>query len=504
MDAGPPCPPVGGLEIEMNDDDDRRRHPLAWARLRFLVVGPLLADPPAPGALREALRALVDRSWRHPTDPTRELRFGASTIERWYYQARKARDPVAALSRKPRADRGKEKAISASLLEELARQYGAYPGWTFRLHADNLAVLAATDRTRFGPTPSYPTVRRLMQRRGWVRRRLPRNPTRGQERALERLERREVRLYEAAAVHALWHFDFHHGSRRVLDGKGQWHTPLCLCFLDDRSRLCCHIQWFYAEDTRSLVHGLIQAFCKRGLPRSLLYDNGAAMVAAETVGGITRLGIVPDPTLPYSPDQNGKQERFWGTIEGRLIAMLDRVDPLTLDFLNRATQAWIEGEYNQHFHEEIGTTPVARMLAGPDVARPAPDLETLRQRFTRCETRIQRRSDGTIRVGGHRFELPSRLRTLHEVHVRWRSWDLTEAWVVDGRTDDLLATIRPVDVEENGRTRRRALEPAQGPAVPRPAPGADPIPPLLAKLLAEHAATGLPPAYIPIGENEDV
>jgi transposase InsO family protein len=435
-------------------------------------------------------------------DRTREVRFGTSTIERWYYQARTAPDPVGALARSARSDAGKEKAISPTLLEELARQYGAYPNWSYRLHADNLAVVAARDRARYGAVPSYPTVRRAMQRRGWVRRRLPRNPTAGQQRALQRLERREVRLFEASAVHALWHFDFHHGSRRVVDPTGRWHTPLCLCILDDRSRVCCHIQWFLAEDARSLVHGLVQAFCKRGLPRALLHDNGAAMVAAETVGGIDRLGIVSDPTLPYSPDQNGKQERFWATIEGRLCAMLDRVEGLTLDFLNQATQAWIEGEYNQRLHEEIGTTPIARLLAGPDVSRPAPDLDTLRRRFTRCETRIQRRSDGTLRVGGRRFEVPSRFRTLREVHVRWRAWDLGEVWLVDGRTDACLATLRPVDREHNGRTGRRAL-PAPETEVPRPGPDADPIPPLLAKLLAEHAATGLPPAYLPLGDTDD-
>lgn len=503
MSSGPPRPSVGGLENRMAKDQKTQRQPLAWARLRFLVVGPLLAAPPEAGALRKALEDLAARGWPHPTNPGPELRFGTSTIERWYYQARKANDPVAVLARRPRADRGTEKVFTAALLEALALQYGAHPNWSYKLHYDNIVVVAAKSPERYGAPPSYPTLRRAMHRRGWRRRRLPRNPTAGQERALERLERREVRLFEASAVHALWHFDFHHGSRRVLDERGQWHTPLCLCILDDRSRVCCHIQWFLAEDTRSLAHGLIQAFCKRGLPRSVLHDNGAAMLAAETVEGFERLGITPDPTLPYSPDQNGKQERFWGTIEGRLIAMLDRVDPLSLEFLNRATQAWIEGEYNQHHHEEIDTTPIERMLAGPDVSRQAPDLETLRLRFTRRETRIQRRSDGTIRVGGVRFELPSRLRTLTEVHVRWRAWDLTQAWIVDGRSNDVLATVAPVDVEENGRTARRALTPASEFEVPRPAPGTDPIPPLLAKLLAEHAATGLPPAYIPLGENDD-
>jgi hypothetical protein len=37
---------------------------------------------------------------------------------------------------------------------------------------------------------------------------------------------------------------------------------------------------------------------------------------------------------------------------------------------------------------------------------------------------------------------------------------------------------------------------------PEPDTKADPYPPLLRKLLEEYAATGLPPAYIPIGGNQ--
>ena len=50
-----------------------------------------------------------------------------------------------------------------------------------------------------------------------------------------------------------------------------------------------------------LVHGLSQAFQKRALPRSLMTDNGAAMKAAEFLAGLHTLGVMFDPTLPYSP-----------------------------------------------------------------------------------------------------------------------------------------------------------------------------------------------------------
>ena len=87
-----------------------------------------------------------------------------------------------------------------------------------------------------------------------------------------------------------WHLDFHHGSRKVLTRAGQWVTPLLLGVIDDRSRLVCHLQWYLDETAESLVHGLSQAFMKRGLPRALMTDNGAAMLAEETVSGLAAAG----------------------------------------------------------------------------------------------------------------------------------------------------------------------------------------------------------------------
>ena len=484
----------------MDDDRQSAGGHRAWAHLRFSIVGALLAAPPPDGELGAEIRALSERTWRHPSDPEREVRFGFSTIERWYYDARAAADPVGALVRQVRSDAGKEKAISAELLGELGKQYGLHPSWSYKLHADNIAVVASADPAKYGTVPSYPTVRKAMKRRAWTKRSVPRHPTPGQLRSLHRREHRETRSYEAPAVHALWHLDFHQGRHRIVDTAGNCHTPYALAILDDRSRLCCHIQWYLAESAENLVHGLVQAFCKRGLPRAIMHDNGSAMRAAETQNGITDSGSLPEPTLEYSPDQNGKQEVFWGTVEGRLGKMVERIEALSLDFLNRATAAWVEGDYNHRKHEEIDTTPVQRMLAGPDVSRKAPPIDVLRRRFTREVKRTQRKSDGTVSIAGVRFEIPSRLRTLDTPTLRYAEWDLSSAWVVDPRTHDVLAAIRPLDKARNASGIRRALQSVSEVAVPPPSPDADPIPPLLRKLLAEYAATGLPPAYLPKDE----
>jgi hypothetical protein len=67
-----------------------------WARLRFAIIGPLLAAPPGQGELQTVLGLLAAKTWRHPTSGL-DVNFGLSTLERWYYAARKADDPVAAL-----------------------------------------------------------------------------------------------------------------------------------------------------------------------------------------------------------------------------------------------------------------------------------------------------------------------------------------------------------------------------------------------------------------------
>ena len=478
-----------------------------WAQLRFAVVGQLLAAPPDKGELRAAIEDLAARTWVHPStgDP---VRFGFSTIERWYYRAVAERtDPVGVLRRKIRADAGRQIGVSDVIRREVLSQYAAHRSWSVKLHHDNLVVLAET-RPDLGPVPSYATLRRFMRANGLdKRRRLTPRTTSGAERAEARIVEREVRRYEAEYVNGLWHWDCHHGSRKVLTARGDWVTPILFGVLDDRSRLACHLQWYLAETAEVIAHGLSQAFQKRGLPRAALSDNGPAMTAAEIAEGLARLGILHHTTLPYSPYQNAKQEAFWGPVEGRLIAMLEHVPDLTLAFLNEATQAWVEHEYNRTRHSEIGTTPLARFLEDPAVTRPSPDSDGLRIAFTRSAQRTQKKSDGSIVIEGRRFEVPSRYRHLTRIEVRYAKWDLSLVHLVDERTGNVLARLFPQDKTLNASGLRRSLEPLAN-AMPEPARSApasltSPIPPLLQRLLDKQASSGLPPAYLPKDDRND-
>lgn len=124
-------------------------------------------------------------------------------------------------------------------------------------------------------------------------------------------------------------------------------------------------------------------------------DNGAAMLSAEFTQGLERCGILHQTTLPYSPYQNAKQEFFWTHIEGRLLPMLEGEANLSLSFLNKATQAWLEGEYHHKLHSELGCSPLQRYLDSPNVGRDSPSSLQLRQAFRQQVKRKQRRSEGT-------------------------------------------------------------------------------------------------------------
>lgn len=469
----------------------------AWARLRFAIIGPLLSSPPRRGELKVAITALATRTWRHPVTGE-DVHFAFSTIETWYYRSRKAQhDPFGVLRRARRKDSGTWIAVGDDLKHAILLQYKSGKDWSYKLHYDNLLALCA-EKPELKPLPSYSTLRRFMKKHGLLKQKATgKRP--GQIQAQKRFEGREVRSYEVEHVGALWHLDFHHSSLAVLTPDGRWVKPVLLAIIDDFSRLCCHAQWYLEETAETLVHGYSQATQKRGLPRATLSDRGAPMIAEEFHDGMAILGIIHEMTLPYSPYQNAKQEIFWATIEGRLMKMLSVVPDVTLGFLNEATIAWVEGEYNRTRHSETKETPLERFLRGPDVSRPSPSSEHLRQAFRRQATRKQRRSDGTASIEGVRVEIPDRFRHIERLTFRYARWDFSSIHIVDPATGELLAPVFPIDKAKNAEGKRRVRAPAPLADVPEPmadTAGAA-IPPLLRKLLREYSACGLPPAYIP-------
>jgi transposase InsO family protein len=387
---------------------------------------------------------------------------------------------------------------SKELKEYISKQYKLYPDWSYRLHADNIAAAMRKSESLGDRIPSYQTVTRFMKQSNLYRKKkVNRKQNPGMKLAQSRLEKAEVRSFEMDYVGALYHFDFHKYERKVLNSKGQLIIVKCFAIHDDHSRLACHIQWYDEENTENLVHGICQAFMKRGLPRALLSDNGKAMKASAFVAGVVKLGILHNYTLAYSPHQNGKTERFWGSLEGRLMAMLKGKENITLDFLNEVTQAWVEMEYNRKINKEMGCSPYDRILNSPDVTRKSPSWEELKLAFRKEVIRSQRKNDQTVSLEGVRYEIPGQYRTLKKIRLRYAPWNLSLIHMVDdeGKT---LAKLYPQDKSRNADASRRKLDYEETNVDVK----TEDIPPLLEEILKSFAETGLPAAYIPSNKDE--
>jgi hypothetical protein len=177
--------------------------------------------------------------------------------------------------------------------------------------------------------------------------------------------------------------------------------------------------------------------------------------------------------------------------------LLRGIDDLKLSFVNQAAQAWVEQDYHRKDHKEIRTTPLQRMLTSAGVSRPVPDSDFLRLVFTRKITRTPRRSDATVVVDGIRYELPVHFAHLPKVILPASSWDKSHMTLVDADTEAVLARLLPQDKTNNASAMRRAIESENSPTVYSTEQS---MPALLRKWLADYAATGLAPAYLPMEE----
>jgi transposase InsO family protein len=470
----------------------------AWAYFRHAVVAPLLVSPPRKGELQERLRELADTEYSHPVtgDP---IYFGISSIERWFYLARNSRNPVEALTRRRRKDAGQMK-MSRTARKYLLELYNQHPTWSKMLLKENLDSLLKKEVELGEESPSYSTVRRYLLANGLNR--LPKDRSRhrpGYKKACLRKELLETRSFEAECAQALWHVDFHVGSLPVLLPTGEWIYPQLFGCLDDCCRHACHAQWYLIENSENVAHGLTQAIQKRGVPVSLMSDNGKAFLASEITRGLERLGIHHETTLEYSPNQNGKAEAWWRVIEDQLLAMLEGVENLTLKLLNQATQAFIELKYHQAVHSELGQTPMEKYRQVKDLGRPSPSSEEIRLAFTREVTRKQRRGDGTIQLLTKRFEIPSRYRHISKIALRFAEWDLSHVYLADNKSGKILTRIFPLDKLKNADGRRRKQSPV-GPDVAElcQAPiRKSRMAPLLEEIMKDHASRGIVPAYLP-------
>ena len=150
------------------------------------------------------------------------------------------------------------------------------------------------------------------------------------------------------------------------DRHGQPH--LALTIVDHASRACLRLQRLPDKSSLRLLQELVQAVKRYGRPRFLRTDNEAVFVSRLFRLGLWTLGINHQRTDPGCPWQNGRVERFIGTVK-RALASEPIADKGAFTVALKDIRAW----YNHarpHDHLQ-GRTP-AEVWAGIDVfaARP--------------------------------------------------------------------------------------------------------------------------------------
>ena len=427
-----------------------------WACFRFSVIGKLLSSPPEKGELKEKIKELSESLWVNPITK-KEVSFGFSTIESWYYRALRSKgNPILDLEKKSRNDSGRFKSFSQELKNEILRLHEENPSWSHQLHYDNILALKKR-KNDLGKIPSYTSFLRYRKEHNLFRiKTKSKFKTSYSVEERKTFRSREIRSYENKFVNGLWHTDFHHCSRALLR-NGKWVKPKLAAVMDDHSRIICHLQWYWEESAQNLIHSYMQAFLKCGLPKSLLSDNGGPMTASETKKGLERLGILAETTLPYSPYQNGKQEHFFSLIEGRLMPMLLNKKELTLDLLNKITHAWLEEEYQIKINSTTKQSPKERFMKGKYIGREAPSMDEMEKLFCIDVKRKLRKTDGTIQLEGTRFEVPNHHRHFNEIIIRYASFRKKIIWLVNETTGKIIERLYPVDYEKNSSKERKII-----------------------------------------------
>jgi len=108
-----------------------RDHAERVALFRAEIIGALARREFDHGDLAAAMRALAAEPYRPPGSASTR-RFGASTLERWFYAYRQG--GLAALRPSPRSDRGRGRDLTPAQ-RELATSRRAIRGWPCRRYA---------------------------------------------------------------------------------------------------------------------------------------------------------------------------------------------------------------------------------------------------------------------------------------------------------------------------------------------------------------------------------
>ena len=173
-----------------------------------------------------------------------------------------------------------------------------------------------------------------------------------------------------------------------------------IAIIDDHSRLIVFARFYLSETLKSYLDAFENALARRGLPRKLYVDNGAAFRSRHLEYITASLSIALIHARPYKPQGKGKIGRWFKTVRTRF---LFNYSAFSLDKLNADLNQWINEDYHQKKHTSTGQTPFDRFTSQMHCLRSAP--ANLKNYFRK----VARRTIGknrTITLNGRLYEGP--------------------------------------------------------------------------------------------------
>lgn len=420
------------------------------ALFRLSVIGDLLAQELSRGELQEELKARAAKRYRPPGASTTRT-YNWKTLQRWYYEARRAPSALLPASRQ----RGFARKLTDEQRQLLLDMRAA--------HRSAPIELILQEAVRHGLVPegsvSTSTLARLFRQAG-----LNRQAKRKTSRQVDVQRRR----WQAAHPCDLWHGDVCHLVLPEPDGSGKTRKVLVHGLLDDASRYFVALSARLAEQERDMLEVFCGALLQHPAPKTLYLDNGSTYRGDVLALICARLGINLVHAPPYSPENRGKMERVWRTMRSRCTDHLPGT--ASRHDVDQALWAWLDADYQRRPHAALmGESPRRRYLADRPARRPLTPRELAKALEIDARRRVKK--DGTFSVDSVVYEVSGR-----HLHGRWVQI------VTDGMTGRLLRVTcesQPVRFGRcepmNNARRRRA------PATDAPTPDVsfDPIARLL-------------------------
>ncbi len=365
--------------------DERRKE---IALFRYGVIADLVQLEPHQRGVYALLEKKAAQDYTIPGSLRR--RVAAETIRGWLRAYR--RGGFDALVPRPRADQGASRSIPQGVLDLLCHLKEDAPELSIPLLIKKARAEHASIASEEILLPES-TVHRALARRGLMRKQ-PQEPT-----------SKDRRRFEHASACDLWMSDVMYGPK--IRDAGRSRQTYLIAFIDDATRVVPYASFAFSEGTIGYLTVLEQAVRRRGIPKRLYVDNGAAFRSKQLAIVCAKLGIALIHAKPYMPQGKGKMERWFRTVRMQMLPLLGPSDLTSLEVMNRVLSTWIEGEYHHALHRGLGDeTPAdkwARTCEG--VRMPGPDLGD--HFLTESKRRVQK--DRTVTLDGVAFEVDAAL-----------------------------------------------------------------------------------------------